>query len=203
MSKLSERAVILQLIEHVTNNNILERNQSAYRQYHSTETAHLHITNCLLESTDQGRVSILTLLDLSAAFDTLDHSILLGRLNVTFGISGSALQWVRCYIINRSETFVVNGMQFTPRRLDFGVPQGSVLGPILFVLYTQPVARFTHRPTKKNPTLTSFQTIHSFSMLPLLLSLVFLLNRQSSVSSMSKFGWIPTNSNSTTTKPRQ
>ena len=77
---------------HITNNNLIERNQSAYCQYHSTETVFLHITNCLLESTDQGRVSILTLLDLSAAFDTLDHSILLHCLNVTFGMSVSALQ---------------------------------------------------------------------------------------------------------------
>ena len=72
-SKLPERVVLLQLTDHISSNDILERNLSAYRQNHSTEPALLHITNCLLESTDQGRVSILFLLDLSSAFDTTDH----------------------------------------------------------------------------------------------------------------------------------
>ena len=86
LSKLLERVVLLQLTDNVSRNDLLERNQSAYRQNHSTETALLHITNCLLESTDQGRVSILSLLDLSAALDTIDHNILLERLHTTFGI---------------------------------------------------------------------------------------------------------------------
>ena len=101
LSKLLERVVLLQLTDHVSRNDLLERNQSAYRQNHCTETALLHITKCLLESTDQGRVSILSLLDLSAAFDTIDHNILLERLHTTFGISGSALQWLRSYILDR------------------------------------------------------------------------------------------------------
>ena len=103
---------------------------------HSTETALLQITNCLLESTDQGRVSILSLLDLSAAFDTIDRSILLERLHTTFGISGSALQWLRSYILDRFQVVVVNSISSTPQRLDLGVPQGSVLGPTLTIPYT-------------------------------------------------------------------
>ena len=91
LSKLLERVALLQLTDHVSRNDLPERNQSAYRQNHSTETALLHFTNCLLESTDQGRLSILSLLDLSAAFDTIDHSTLLERRHTTFGISGSAL----------------------------------------------------------------------------------------------------------------
>ena len=145
LSKLLERVVLLQLTDHVSRNDLLERNQSAYRQNYSTETALLHITNCLLESTDQGRVSILSLLDLSAAFDTIDHNILLERLHMTFGISGSALQWLRSYILDRFQVVVVNSISSTPQRLDFGVPQGSVLGPLLFVLYTQPVSRIVRQ----------------------------------------------------------
>ena len=134
LSKLPERVVLLQLTD------ILERNLSAYRQNHST--ALLHITNCLLESTDQGRVSILFLLDLSSAFDTTNHSILLERLQSTFGISGSALQWLRSYILDRLQVVVVNSIPSIPQCLIFGVPQGSVLGPILFCsLYA---AHFTH-----------------------------------------------------------
>ena len=134
--------MLLQLTDHVLRNDLLERNQSAYRQNHSTETAIFHITNCLLESTDQGRVYILSLLDLSAAFDTIDHSILLERLHTTFGISGSALQWLRSYILDRLQVVVVNSIPSIPQCLIFGVPQGSVLGPILFCsLYA---AHFTH-----------------------------------------------------------
>ena len=103
---------------------------------HRTETALLHVTACLLESTDQGRVSVLSLLDLSAAFDSPGRSIFLERLHTTFGISGSALQWLRSYILNRSQV-VVNGVL---SNLDFGVPQVSVLGPMLFVFYTQPIS---------------------------------------------------------------
>ena len=128
--------MLLQLTDHVSGNDLLERNQSAYRQNHSTETALVDVTNCLLESTDQGRVSILSLLGISAAFDTIDHSILLERLHTTFGISGSVLQWLRSYILDRFQVVVINRISSTPQRLDFGVPQGSVLGSLLFVLYT-------------------------------------------------------------------
>ena len=109
------------------------------------KTAIFHITNCLLESTDQGRVSVLSLLDVSTTLDKTDHSILLERLHTTFGISGSALQWLRSYILDRFQVVVVNSISSTRQRLDFGVPQGSVLAPLLFVLYTQPVSRIVRQ----------------------------------------------------------
>ena len=89
LSQLLERVVLLQLIDNVTKDN-LERNQIAYRQNHITVTALLHIPNCLLESAGQGHIFIISLLDLSAAFDTLNHSILSERMHTTFGISSSA-----------------------------------------------------------------------------------------------------------------
>ena len=107
----------------------------------STETALLHITNCLLESIDQGRVSILSLLDLSAVFNTVDHFSLLERLHTSFVISGLALRWLRSYILAIFQVVDVNSISSTSQRLDFGVPQGSVLGPLLFVLYKQPISR--------------------------------------------------------------
>ena len=84
LSKLLERVVLHQLVEHITNYHLLELKQSAYRQHYSTETALLHV--CLLCNMDQGQVSILTLLDLSAAFDMIDHDILLTRLSTTFAL---------------------------------------------------------------------------------------------------------------------
>ena len=88
LSKVLEKVVLHQLLGNLLANNLSETFQSAYRAHHSTETALLDLTNFLLGSTDEGQVFILTLLDLSAAFDTLDHSILLTCLHDMFGISG-------------------------------------------------------------------------------------------------------------------
>ena len=82
-------------------------------------------------------MSVLTLLDHSTAFGTIDHNILLHRLEHAFGITGSALSWIRPYLSDRDQTVVVNGLKSEPFRLLYGVPQG--LGPILFVLYTKPL----------------------------------------------------------------
>ena len=90
LSKLLEKIVLSQLNSHLSSNNLLHPFQSAYRQHHSTETALLHILNHLLLATDSGNISLLTLLDLSAAFDTIDHTILIHRLQHSFGICHSA-----------------------------------------------------------------------------------------------------------------
>ena len=81
---------------------------------------------------------MLVLLDLSAAFDTIDHEILLHRLHDVFGFGDIALSWFQSYLENRTQTVFVHGKQSTKASLRYGVPQGSVLGPILFILYTQP-----------------------------------------------------------------
>ena len=88
-----------QLHGHLLANNLSETFQSAYHAHDSTETALLGITNCLLGSADEGQVSILTLLDLSAAVDTLDYSILLTRLHDMFCISGKAFEWFSSYFV--------------------------------------------------------------------------------------------------------
>ena len=88
---------------------------------------------------DDGKVSVLTLLDLSAAFDTIDHNILLHRLEHEFVITGTALSWIRSYLSDKDQAVVVNGLKSEPFCLLYGVPQGSVLGSILFVLYIKPL----------------------------------------------------------------
>jgi len=103
-------------------------------------TAELSVTNSLLLQSDDRRVSAVGLLDLSAAFDTLDHSILLRRLEYTFGIRGTALAWFASYVSDRSQCVLIEGVQSQPAPLLYGVPQGSVLGPVLFVLYSQPLS---------------------------------------------------------------
>jgi len=140
VSKLIEKVVLSQLSAHLKTNHLFNPLQSAYRPGHSTETALVKIVNDLLLALDQGKVSILTLLDLSAAFDTIDHGLLLSRLEHVFGVSDSALLWFSSYLSNRTQTVSINNSTSDPALLRYGVPQGSVLGPVLFVLYTAPLA---------------------------------------------------------------
>ena len=136
LSKVLERIVLKQFLQHLESHSLLEPFQSAYRKCHSTETALLHVVNDLLQASDSGHVSILSLLDLSAAFDTIDHDILIKRLHTTFGCSGTVLDWFTSYLSFRTQSVLV-GHASTPSALTCGVPQGSVLGPLLFTLYTQ------------------------------------------------------------------
>ena len=89
---------------------------------------------------DDGKISMVVLLDLSAAFDTIDHDILLARLQSYFGIDGTALAWSRSYITGRIQFVSVLGHDSEPVPLSFGVPQGSVFGPVLFIIYTNPLS---------------------------------------------------------------
>ena len=139
LSKLLERIVLSQLLHHLKTNHLLEPFQSAYRKSHSTETALLRVVNDLLQVSDKGKVSILSLLDLSAAFDTIDHDILFSRLSCTFGCAATVLDWFKSYLHDRTQS-VVNGIRSPPSLLKYGVPQGSVLGPVLFTMYMQPLS---------------------------------------------------------------
>ena len=139
MLKVLEKVVMHQLMSHLHLHNLLSEFQSAYRPHHSTETALVRVVNDLLSAIDNGKVSILTLLDLSAAFDTIDHDILLHRLQHVFGIQGTALSRFKSYLTDRKQIVSVNGRLSKSFQLLYGVLQGAVLGPILFTKYTQPL----------------------------------------------------------------
>ena len=140
ISKLIERIVLEQLTEHLSVNNIYEPMQSAYRHGHSTETALLRVQNDILQHMDNQEVTILLLLDLSAAFDTVSYPVLLNRLRDRIGVKGDALKWFESYLEDREQAVCINGAKSENRELKFGIPQGSVLGPVLFSLYTLPLA---------------------------------------------------------------
>ena len=89
------------------------------------------------------------MLDLSAAFDTIDHDILLSRLCNVYGITGNALDWFRYYLTGRIQRVVIKDSVSLDQELDFGVPQGSVLGPTMYCMYTTPVSDITMGPWKK------------------------------------------------------
>ena len=108
---------------------------SAYREHHSTETALLKVKNDILMNLDMGHVTLLVLLNLSAAFDTVDHDILIHRLQSLLGLRGSAVQWFRSYLRGRSQQVTINGALSKKFGLEFGVPQGSCFGPLLFTIY--------------------------------------------------------------------
>ena len=113
--------------------------QSAYKKGHSKESALVRVHNDILRAIDNGGCVILLLLDLSAAFDTVDQAILLSRLRDRFGVSGTALVWFQSYLSDGSQFVSIDGKWSSRRGLSCGIPQGSVLGPLLYLLYTSPL----------------------------------------------------------------
>ncbi|TWW80159.1 hypothetical protein D4764_10G0011890 [Takifugu flavidus] len=117
ISKVLKKVVVTQLLEHLQRSSLFEMFQSGFRAHHSTETALLEVTNDLLIASDHGLVSMLVLLDLSAAFDTVDHSILLHRLEHVIGIKGTALDWFRSYLSDRYQFAHVHGVPSSYRNI--------------------------------------------------------------------------------------
>ena len=139
LSKIVERIIFDQLYTFMEQAGILTKYQSAYRELHSTETALCKIYNDLVTATCSGKTSLLVLLDLSAAFDTIDHDLLMCDLH-SFGIRGEAYLLMQSYLAGRFQRVVIGQSLSEPKSLQFGVPQGSILGPLLFILYTTSLA---------------------------------------------------------------
>ena len=146
LSKVIEKAAAIRLTNYLCDNDLNEGLQSAYKKHHSCETALLRVQNDILKSIDDKKCVVLLLLDLSAAFDTVDHKILLHRLRSRFGIKGKALSWLQSYLTDRSQSVQIDGSTSSARPLRFGVPQGSVLGPLLYLLYTAPLGDLIRCP---------------------------------------------------------
>ena len=139
LSKIVERAACDQIQEYLDTHALLPVSQSAYRSFHSTETALLKVTTDILLSLDNGNFSALVLLDQSAAFDVVNHNILVSRLKSRFGFGDTVLQWITSYLTTRKSKVVTKSILSAEASCSFGVPQGSLLGPLLFSLYTAPI----------------------------------------------------------------
>ena len=138
--KILEKVVMNRLSEYLCNNSLYTKCQSAYRSHHSCETALLRVHNDIVTALDSRKHVILSMLDMSAAFDTLEHETLLKRLENRFGFSSTVLNWFESYLSDRSQCVVIGDENVSSRRfLKRGVPQGTVLGPVLFTLYTSPI----------------------------------------------------------------
>ena len=138
LAKLLERLAQAQLRPHLCSAPAFSSYQSAYRPLYSTETATVFIADSLLRSASP---TLLVSLDLSSAFDCVSHSILINRLANDFGLSGTPLAWLCSYLTSRFQYVAWNGVNSSSMPLVTGVPQGSVLGPLLFSVYISPVSR--------------------------------------------------------------
>lgn len=137
LSKLLEKAVLQQLNVHLDDNGLFCSAQSGYRKDHSCETLLIRMSDDIIKRVSDNQTVMIILLDLSAAFDTIDHDILLQKLQDDYNVGGTPLKWIMSYLQRRSFTVKINGKMSSLKDLLYGVPQGSILGPILFILYTK------------------------------------------------------------------
>ena len=133
-SKIFEKVVFSQMYEYLTENNILFKSQHGFRSNHSTETAAIEFIDHIKSEISLKHTPISIFLDLSRAFDTVDHNILLKKL-AHYGFTGSELKWFESYLSNRSQYVIWDGAKSDTMSCKKGVPQGSILGPLLFLIY--------------------------------------------------------------------
>ena len=135
ISKIVEKVTLDQFTQHCNRNSLLPNYQSAYRQHHSCETSLVKLVNDILWAMEKQLVTVVVILDLSAAFDTVDHDLLLEVLESRFGIVGTARKWYTSYLKPRSFKVSIRSSTSQPRQLDYSVPQGSIQGAFLFIAY--------------------------------------------------------------------
>ena len=164
ISKVLEKVVASRLRCHIESNCMSNVLQSVYKQFYSTETTLLKVHNNVTLNVDKGKVTALTLLDLSAAFDTIDHSILTKPLSIWYGISGTTLSWLSSYITYIYQTVRIANYFSAALPTTCGIPRGCVLGPLFFTL-TSPLSSISQLHTTW--TTTYMQVIHRF-IFPLL-----------------------------------
>jgi Reverse transcriptase (RNA-dependent DNA polymerase) len=140
IGKMLERLAQNQLRQHISTSPNYNTSQSAYRALHSTETAMTNVVNDRLTAVDSGKPTVLLSLDISAAFDMLDHDRLLNRAIELFGLSCQVINWLDSYLTSRTSYVFIGNCRTSTLNCSTGVTQGSVLGPLLFSIFTSPVS---------------------------------------------------------------
>ena len=144
ISKIFEKVAFIQLYDYMVKNKLLYVSQYGFRQEHSTELASLEFTDRIMHHLDEKKIPITIFLDLSKAFDTLDHSILIDKLQY-YGVRNSALNWFNSYLSNRVQYVDYNGTISSKLPLSTGVPQGSILGPLMFIIYMNDIYKVSDK----------------------------------------------------------
>ena len=143
LSKIFERCILNQLIFYCLTENILVPNQYGFRSGYNTVDCLVDLIDEITKALDEEKYAVSLFLDLSKAFDTVNHSILLSKLDL-YGIRGNANQWFRSYLSNRKQKVFVNGVESNFLLVNSGVPQGSILGPFLFLIYINDFEKATN-----------------------------------------------------------
>ena len=144
ISKVFEKVVFIQLYDYLVKNKLLYDSQYGFRKFHSTELAALEFSDKIMLNLDEGKTPIAIFLDLSKAFDTIDHSILINKLKY-YGVRGMSLFWFKSYLSNRKQFVQYNDSASSFSSISTGVPQGSILGPLLFIIYMNDIATVTNK----------------------------------------------------------
>ena len=140
LSKVIERVVFEQLYEYLNSNNLLYESQYGFRKDHSTELASIELIDLICKEMEKGDTPISIFLDLSKAFDMLNHDTLLTKLK-HYGIAGTPLAWLKSYLTNRAQYVEINGICSGLLNIEMGVPRGSILGPLLFIIFINDIHR--------------------------------------------------------------
>ena len=135
LSKVIERVVYMQIVEYMTKNDLFHPNHHGFRAHHSTATAMVQMYDSWVQAADKGELTGVCMLDMSAAFDVVDHGLLLKKLKL-YGFDDQAFSWMQDYLSGRSQAVYVDGSLSSFLPVSVGVPQGSILGPLCYILFT-------------------------------------------------------------------
>ena len=150
LSKVMERVVFNQMVAFITENKLIHPNHHAYRANHNTITALLQMYDGWLDSLEKGEMAGVCFLDMSAAFDIVDHKLLIKKLEL-YGFDAGMLSWVLSYLSERQQCVSIDGCLSRLQHVHHGVPQGSILGPLLYILFTNELPEVVHHECQAGP----------------------------------------------------